>query len=38
VARRVLEDWDAMLPLFVKIMPEEYKMALERLNGKAHRI
>ena len=33
VARRVLEDWDAMLPRFLKIMPEEYKMALERLGS-----
>jgi glutamate synthase (NADPH/NADH) large chain len=38
VARRVLEDWDALLPRFVKIMPEEYKLALERLNGKTNRI
>jgi glutamate synthase domain-containing protein 3 len=31
VARRVLEGWDTLLDRFVKIMPEEYKLALERL-------
>jgi glutamate synthase (NADPH) large chain len=31
VARRVLEEWEALALRFVKIMPEEYKMALERL-------
>jgi glutamate synthase (NADPH/NADH) large chain len=38
VARRVLENWGNLLPRFVKIIPEEYKMALERLDGKTHRI
>ncbi len=28
VARRVLDNWDAMLPKFVKIMPVDYKRAL----------
>ncbi len=28
-ARRVLENWDAMLPMFVKVMPHDYKRALE---------
>ena len=27
-ARRVLEDWDAMLPRFVKVMPYDYKRIL----------
>jgi glutamate synthase domain-containing protein 3 len=28
VAARVLEDWDAILPSFVKVMPHDYKRAL----------
>jgi glutamate synthase domain-containing protein 2/glutamate synthase domain-containing protein 1/glutamate synthase domain-containing protein 3 len=28
VARRVLQDWDAMLARFVKVMPHDYKRAL----------
>lgn len=31
VARRVLDQWDATLPRFVKIMPVEYKRAMEKL-------
>jgi len=31
VARRVLDNWRTALPKFVKIMPEEYKLALEKL-------
>ena len=31
VARRVLEQWEATLPKFVKVMPHDYKKALERL-------
>ena len=27
-ARRVLDDWDAMLPKFVKVMPYDYKRIL----------
>ena len=27
-ARRVLDDWDAMLPKFVKVMPHDYKRIL----------
>ena len=38
VAGRVLEGWDALLDRFIKIMPEEYKLALELLNGKTNRI
>jgi len=28
-AKRVLENWDAMLPKFVKVMPTDYKRVLE---------
>ncbi len=28
VAARILEDWDAWLPHFVKVMPHDYKRAL----------
>jgi glutamate synthase (NADPH/NADH) large chain len=28
-ARRVLDDWEAMLPKFVKVMPRDYKRVLE---------
>jgi len=28
-ARRVLANWDAMLPKFVRVMPTEYRKALE---------
>ena len=28
VARRVLDNWDAVLPQFVKVMPRDYKRAL----------
>ena len=30
-ARRVLENWEASLPLFVKIMPIDYRKSLERM-------
>ena len=30
-ARRVLENWEATLPLFVKVMPIDYRMSLERM-------
>jgi len=30
-ARRILHDWTGMVPLFVKVMPIEYKKALERI-------
>ncbi len=29
VGRRVLEKWESLLPLFVKVMPKDYKRALE---------
>ena len=31
VARRVLDQWDTLLPRFIKVMPHDYKRALERL-------
>jgi len=30
-ARRILDDWTEMLPRFVKVMPIDYKSALERI-------
>ena len=30
-ARRILDDWEAVLPQFVKVMPTDFKKALERL-------
>ena len=32
VAARVLDDWDAPLPQFVKVMPHDYKRALAELD------
>jgi glutamate synthase (NADPH/NADH) large chain/glutamate synthase (ferredoxin) len=34
-AKRILDAWDAYLPRFVKVMPNEYRLALERLKEKA---
>ena len=31
LAGRVLDDWELTLPLFVKVMPRDYKRALEDL-------
>ena len=31
VAKEILENWDATLPKFVKVMPHDYKRALERI-------
>ena len=31
VARRVLDNWDEFLPNFVKVIPTDYKKALQRL-------
>jgi glutamate synthase (NADPH/NADH) large chain len=36
-AKRVLGDWDAMLPQFVKVMPREYKRALAERAAAANR-
>ena len=30
-ARQMLDDWEAQLPLFVKVMPIDYRKALERI-------
>lgn len=30
-AKMILENWDALLPLFVKVMPMDYKIALEKM-------
>ncbi|MDR1011131.1 MAG: glutamate synthase large subunit [Opitutaceae bacterium] len=32
LAKRILENWTAMLPKFVKIMPKDYKRMLERID------
>ena len=31
VAQRVLENWEAMLAKFVKVMPVDYKKALNKM-------
>jgi glutamate synthase domain-containing protein 2/glutamate synthase domain-containing protein 1/glutamate synthase domain-containing protein 3 len=36
VAARVLEDWDAWLPRFVKVMPHDYKRALADMAKAEH--
>ena len=33
-AKRVIENWDSMLPKFVKVMPHDYKRVLEERNGR----
>ncbi|MBN1780026.1 glutamate synthase large subunit [bacterium] len=33
-ARQILDNWDAHLPLFVKVMPIDYKQVLERMRLK----
>ncbi|WAC01510.1 hypothetical protein N7U66_16170 [Lacinutrix neustonica] len=30
-AQRILENWERELPKFIKVLPEEYKQALKRL-------
>ena len=30
-AKRILDDWDMCLPMFVKVMPIDYRAALERI-------
>jgi len=37
VARRILEDWPAMLGRFVKVMPVDYKRALEQMQSSKSR-
>ncbi|MGR3174348.1 MAG: glutamate synthase large subunit [Candidatus Scalindua sp.] len=36
-ARDILGNWESRLPLFVKVMPMEYKQSLERIRQKEHR-
>lgn len=31
IARKILDDWTDFLPKFIKIMPRDYRLALERL-------
>ncbi len=31
VASKILDDWEEFLPKFIKVMPRDYKLALERL-------
>ena len=31
VAKRILDDWEPALKRFIKVMPTDYKIALERL-------
>ena len=35
VARRVLDNWEAVLGKFVKVIPVDYKRALKRMNREA---
>jgi len=30
VARKTLDDWDEMLPQFVKVYPRDYRLVLEQ--------
>lgn len=36
-ARDILDHWESRLPLFVKVMPMEYKQSLERIRQEEHR-
>jgi glutamate synthase domain-containing protein 2/glutamate synthase domain-containing protein 3 len=36
VARTVLRDWDEVLPRFVKVMPVDYRLALERIRAQEY--
>ncbi|MFI0460010.1 MAG: hypothetical protein ACH254_20690, partial [Candidatus Thiodiazotropha endolucinida] len=33
VAKRILNNWDSMLPKFVKVMPVEYRRALKEMQA-----
>ena len=37
VARRILADWEAYLPRFIKVMPVDYKQALEAMQANQSR-
>ncbi|HUU91584.1 MAG TPA: glutamate synthase large subunit, partial [Phycisphaerae bacterium] len=36
-AKAILDDWQAQVPLFVKVMPTDYRKVLERMRMRAHR-
>jgi len=36
-AKDILDHWDSRLPLFVKVMPMEYRQSLERIRQEEHR-
>ncbi len=36
-ARMILDNWDTQLPLFVKVMPVDYRRVLERMASREHR-
>jgi glutamate synthase domain-containing protein 3 len=36
-AKDILDNWESRLPLFVKVMPMEYKQSLERIRQEEHR-
>ena len=36
-ARKILENWDAAVPLFVKVMPIDYRKSLERMRQQEYR-
>jgi glutamate synthase domain-containing protein 3 len=38
LAGRLLDAWDEALPRFVKVMPSDYKRALEEMAQKAERV
>ncbi|HLW21739.1 MAG TPA: hypothetical protein VKZ39_00950, partial [Sphaerochaetaceae bacterium] len=37
VAQIMLQDWDSQLPLFVKVIPTEYRMVLDRMRMNENR-
>ena len=37
VARRILDDWEAYLPRFIKVMPVDYKQALAEMQANQSR-
>jgi glutamate synthase domain-containing protein 3 len=36
-AKDILDNWESRLPLFVKVIPMEYKLSLERIRQEEHR-
>ncbi|MGM0444297.1 MAG: glutamate synthase large subunit [Fibrobacterota bacterium] len=37
ISRRVIDDWEEMRPLFVKVIPREYRAALARIRASQNR-